>query len=320
MQVSRRAFLKYCFGSAAVLGFDNSFLGTLDKALAAGGGPNILWLSAAGCSGCTVSLANLASATAPTDVADLLVNTIDLAFHPTLMGAAGDLAVATLRQASSGAYVLAVEGGIPTAFGGRTCTLWTEGGREFTALEAVRALAPGAAAVLAIGTCASYGGIPGGAPNPTGIRSVSAAAGRATINIPGCPAHPDWIVWTVAQLLAGVAPKLDASGRPAKLFGSTVHDRCPRRDHDWALGYGEDGACLRGLGCKGTATRADCPTRLWNSGTNWCVGANALCLGCTDPAFPDRFSPFYGSAGVLPGDHETTTKQCIACHDGTPDD
>jgi hydrogenase small subunit len=320
MQVSRRSFLKYCIGSAAVLGLDLPVLGALEKALAAGGGPPVIWLSAAGCSGCTVSLANLAGETAPTDVADLLVNTIDLAFHQTLMGAAGDLAVATLREAAGGSYILAVEGGVPTAFGGRTCTLWTEGGREFTALEAVRALAPSAAAVLAIGTCAAYGGIPGGKPNPTGVQSVGAAGGRATVNIPGCPTHPDWIVWTIARLLAGKAPRLDSAGRPLELFGSTVHERCPRRNRGWALGYGEEGACLQGLGCKGPATRADCPTRGWNAGTSWCVGANSLCLGCTDPAFPDRFSPFYGSAGVLPGDHERTDKQCIRCHDGKPGD
>jgi len=315
MQISRRSFLKYCIGSAAVLGLDTPLLRSLEDAFAAGGGPRIIWLSAAGCSGCTVSLANIASASAPTDIADLLVNTIDLAFHPTLMAAAGDLAVSELRSAAGGSYVLAVEGGIPTAFGGATCTLWTEAGREYTALDAVRTLGPGAAAVLAIGSCASYGGIPGARPNPTGIQAVSAVAGRAVINIPGCPAHPDWIVWTIAQLLGGRSPKLDSVGRPATLYSSTVHDRCPRRTAGWAMGYGVDGACLQGLGCKGTATRADCPTRRWNGGTNWCVGANALCLGCTEQGFPDRFSAFYGSAGVLPGDHPQTQKQCIACHD-----
>ena len=321
MQVSRRAFLKYCVGSAAVLGLDLPVIKSLEEALAAGGGPPVIWLSAAGCSGCTVSLANLDGTTAPRNVADLLIGTVNLAYHTTLMGAAGDLAVSTLNAAAAGGFVLAVEGGIPTTLGGRTCTLWTEGGREVTALEAVRTLAPRAAAVLSIGTCASYGGIPAAKPNPTGVLSVSAATGVSTINIPGCPAHPDWIVRTIAQLLAGAPPRLDSSGRPADLFARTIHDSCPRQNQGWAMTYAVDGACLRGLGCKGTAARGDCATRLWNNKTNWCIGANSLCLGCAEPNFPDRFSPFFGSAGVLPGDHEEqTSAQCIRCHDGMPDD
>ncbi|HKI50254.1 MAG TPA: iron hydrogenase, partial [Desulfobacteria bacterium] len=200
--VNRRDFLKYCIGSAAALGLNLSVLGKLEKALAAGGGPPIIWLNGANCTGCTVSLANLFSNSDGTsNVADLLINTINLAFHPNLMGAAGDLAVTELRNATQGGFVLAVDGGVPTAYGGRTCMLWTENGREVTALEAIQELAPKAAAVLAIGTCASFGGMPGGDPNPTGVRSVSQISGVSTINIPGCPSHPDWVVGTIAQLL-----------------------------------------------------------------------------------------------------------------------
>jgi len=174
--------------------------------------------------------------------------------------------------------------------------VWTENGKEVTALEAVRTLAPKAKAVLCIGTCASFGGIPAGNPNPTGIMSVRDASGRSTINIPGCPTHPDWIVWTVAQLLSGATVPLDSFGRPATLFGSenmNVHERCPRDDAGTASNFGEEGRCLRNLGCKGPRTQADCPVRKWNSGTNWCIGANAMCLGCTESGFPDQFSPFY---------------------------
>ncbi len=220
MRIGRREFLKYCIGSAAALGLPLSALGNLEKAFAAGTLPTVVWLNGANCTGCTVSLANLFSSKAPTDIADLLVNTIDLAFHPNLMGAAGDLAVDNLIQATSGDFILAVDGGIPTAFGGSACMVWTENGKEVTALEAVQTLAPKAKAVLCIGTCASFGGIPAGNPNPTGIKSVRDASGRSTINIPGCPTHPDWIVWTVAQLLSGATVALDSFGRPATLFGS----------------------------------------------------------------------------------------------------
>ena len=320
VNVSRRAFLKYCAGSAAALGLDLSTLGALEKALATGGGPPIIWLAAANCTGCTVSLANRISGTSPKDLGDLLINTINLAYHPNLMGAAGDLAVQTLRKAEAGSFILAVEGGVPTAFDGHTCMLWTENGRDVTAKEAVMTLAPKAKAILSIGVCASFGGISSANPNPTGVKSVKALTGLDTINIPGCPTHPDWVVGTIAKLLAGVTPTLDSSGRPTAFFANKVHDRCPRRDLDWARNFGIDGQCLRGLGCKGPTTRADCPTRKWNNATNWCVGANAICIGCTESGFPDKFSPFFSGAGALPSDHPKTTASCFNCHDGNPDD
>jgi hydrogenase small subunit len=322
VRVSRRSFLKYCLGSAATLGLSSSLLGNLEKVLAAGTGPPIIWLSGASCTGCTISLANLASTSKPTDVADLLISSINLAYHPNLMGAAGDLAVKTLREVvNSKNYVLAVEGGIPTAFDGYTCVLWTEDGQEVTALQAVTSLAQGALVVLSIGSCASFGGIPSGKPNPTQIKSVKAVTGKSTINIPGCPAHPDWVVGTIAQLLAGVTPALDSYGRPKTYFSSKVHDKCPRKDRDWALSFGINDLCLQGIGCKGPNTRADCPSRRWNNQANWCVGANSICLGCTESTFPDGFSPFFSATGALRS-HKTvdTTKTCIECHGSGPKD
>lgn len=299
MAITRRAFIQYCLGSASVLGLKMSVVGRLQQALAEGTTslPTVIWLSGANCTGCTVSLANLVDDSGPTDVADLLINYINLAYHPNLMGAAGELAVNTLEQATQGPYVLAVEGGIPTAFEGHTCVLWSKNGEEVTALSAVRSLAPRAIAVLSIGTCASFGGIPAAGPNPTGITSVKNSAGVATINIPGCPTHPDWIVWVVANLLVGNIPTLDAQGRPAELFGTresdTVHERCPRREREETETFGIEGRCLEELGCKGERTSGDCPVRKWNGGSNWCIGANSICLGCTEQGFPDRFSPFY---------------------------
>jgi hydrogenase small subunit len=298
VQIARRAFLKYCLGSTAVLGLNNTVLGRLEKALAGPDCPTVIWLAGANCTGCTVSLANLMGTYAPTDVADLFINEINLAYHPNLMGAAGDLAVEALNDAASGSYILAVEGGIPTAFNGHACMLWTEAGKEVTASEAVQRLAPKALAILAIGTCASFGGIPAGSPNPTAVKSVRAITGRPAINIPGCPTHPDWIVWVVAQLLAGVTPRLDSAGRPWDLFGcesNIVHKQCPRREDDGERADG--GPCLEDYGCKGPRTKGDCPTRKWNNGTNWCVGANAICLGCTESGFPDAFSPLYAHGG-----------------------
>lgn len=324
MKVTRREFMKYCTASAATLGL-SSALGPLAKVLANSSGPPIIWIKGASCTGCTVSLANRISTTAPLDLADLLINTIDLAFHPTLMGAAGDLAVDTLLNASAGTFILAVEGGIPTQYNGKTCTIYTQNGVDVTALSAVQQLAPHASKVLSIGTCASFGGIPGASPNPTGIKSVQAATNVSTINIPGCPPHPDWIVWTIAQLLSGKTVTLDSSRRPTTLYGKTVHSQCSRQNAQWATSLSNTGLCNGNLGCKGRRTYADCPTRKWNNGVNWCVGtvsstgngADSLCQGCTENGFPDKFAPLFSTMGALPSGHETVNPPkttCTACH------
>jgi hydrogenase small subunit len=298
VQVDRRSFLRYCIQSAAGIGLSAGVIGKLELAFAQSGGslPTVLWLAGANCTGCTVSLANRIHADAPVDIADLLIHHINLAYHPNLMGASGDLAVNILKSASTAPYILAVEGGIPTAFGGHACVLWTDGGREVTAMEAISALAPKALATLCIGTCSSFGGIPAGNPNPAGIVSVSALTGIPTINISGCPTHPDWIVWTIAQLLAGNTPGVGEDGRPLDLFygdGNNVHKNCPRKDKTKTLYFGIDNTCLKGLGCKGPQTQADCPGRKWNNGTNWCIGAGSQCIACTEAGFPDKFSPIY---------------------------
>ena len=130
-----------------------------------------------------------------------------------------------------------------------------------------------------------------GEPNPTGATSVSNCIGDdGVINVPGCPAHPDWMVGTIAHLLNGEIPELDSLGRPREFYNNLVHDSCPNR------GRGE--RCLKPLGCSGQKTRADCPIRQWNpddsgEGTNWCVGAGTPCHGCTEPDFPDGKSPFF---------------------------
>jgi hydrogenase small subunit len=323
MKVTRREFLNYCTGSAAALGLART-IGPLQKALAATSGPPIIWIKGASCSGCTVSLANRISSSAPVDLADLLIHTIDLVYHPVLMGAAGAQAVQTLQSAAAGKFILAVEGGIPTIYNGKTCTIYTQNGVDVTALQAVQQLAPKAAAVLSIGTCASYGGMSAANPNPTQIKSLSAATGVPTINIPGCPPHPDWIVWTIAQLLAGSTPALDSSRRPTMLYGSIVHSQCSRQHASWATSLASTGLCNGNLGCKGRRTHADCPTRLWNNEMNWCVGtvsssgngADSLCQGCTESGFPDKFSPLFSTNGATPSGHESIAIKptCMTCH------
>lgn len=169
--------------------------------------------------------------------------------------------------------------------------------------EQMLAAARKAQAVITVGTCASYGGIPGSAGNPTGAVSVvkflhEQKVEAKIIRIPGCPAHPDWVVGTLAHVLTFGPPALDEDGRPQAFFGKMMHDNCPRRgdyerDH-FAQYFGEDG-CMYELGCSGPTTRADCAWRLWNGGTNSCIHAASPCIGCAWEGFAaDPDVPMYG--------------------------
>lgn len=295
MKISRRTFLKYCIGSAAALGLNLSDIGKLEKAFAGNlpSMPTVIWVEGASCSGCSVSLANLIGADSggPADVADLLINYLNTSFAKTYMSAAGELAVASLREAQKREYVLVVEGGIPTAFDGMTCTVFTdETGKDVTMQEAMLELVPNASLVICAGACSSFGGIPATGSNPLAIKSVSELTGAQTVNIPGCPVHPDWLVGTIASVLCGKIPATDSNGRPTAFYGKTVHSRCPRKPlydkGSFADNFGQEGRCLRTLGCKGPETYADCPGRGWNNGFNYCTEANANCIGCVEPDFP----------------------------------
>jgi hydrogenase small subunit len=281
--------------AGASLGLTPAMLAELQQVLASGARPPVVWLQGQSCSGCSVSLLNsIYNAT----IDSVLTNTIDLKFHPTLMAAAGDLAVSAAEAAwTAGGYVLVVEGAIPTGSSGGFCRLWP----NMTMQQALQRYAANASYILAVGTCASYGGIPAGRPNPTSAQSIQLVLGASPklVNIPGCPVHPDWVVGTIAYILAnGAPPALDSFKRPTLFFSNTVHSLCPRRGTEEADRLGQSG-CLKELGCNGPETYADCPIRRWNSGavgqfgTSWCIGANNPCIGCTEYNFPDGMSPFY---------------------------
>lgn len=305
MDVSRREFLKLCGISAAVLGLTATDMGHLEEALANPNGPTVLWLQGSACTGCSVSFLNRVSTTDPKSAGDVLISGINLKYHPNVMSLAGDSAVAVAEEAyNSGNYILVVEGGVPTAFDGAACLAWSYNGEDVTFQQAVTDLASRAAKVICVGACAGWGGIPASGPNPTGVKGVQAATGVETINIPGCPAHPDWIVWAIAQLLMNQPIELDYKGRPATIFTDTVHSQCPRRTGQ----PGQDGPCLAPLGCLGPDTVSPCPVQKWNGGTAWCVENNAPCIGCVDPNFP-RPMPFYQNIppkAVRPGESDNS--------------
>ena len=270
----------------------------------------VVWLQGAACTGCVVSLLNSLSPGIDTVLLRELTpgKHVNLRFLLTAMAGQGAQVLKVLEEtaeSNAGGYVLVMEGSVQSA-DGRYATLGEgEDGEEIPLSQRVATLARSAMAVVAMGTCSSFGGIPSGAPNPTGATSIDDLLRREgidtpVVHIPGCPPHPDWLVGTLASTmrygLGKVAEGLDELGRPKMFYGVLVHEACPRRaDFDagkFAREFGEAG-CLYELGCKGPVTYADCPTRMWNSGTSWCIGAGSPCHGCVEPEFPDRLSPLY---------------------------
>lgn len=269
----------------------------------------VLWIQGATCTGCSVSMLNVV---APS-IKDLLLEEVlpgthlNLRFQTTIMAGAGEPVIEVLedtKQRKSKEYVLVVEGAIPTAEGGIYCLLGERGQKEVPFKDWVVELGKEALAVLALGTCASFGGIPASKPNPTkakGVMEVFKEEGVRTpvVNLPGCPPHPDWFVGTVVRILLLGLPgpeDLDEWLRPKDFYGGLIHENCPRRAYfdegKFAKSFGEPG-CLYELGCKGPITHADCFLRKWNGGVNWCIDAGMGCQGCTQPEFPDLFGPFY---------------------------
>ena len=289
MKISRREFLKYCTVSASAIGLSMTELSALKKLVAKPGGPKVIWLQGSGCTGCSMSLLNHVSESVPYDVSDLLINHIDLKYHPNLTSEEGvDVHAILEDEYSEGEYILVIEGGVPTKYDGCTClSITTSDGEDITFVELVTHMAKKANHIIAVGSCASYGGIPASGPNVTGIKPLrEILPSREVIALTGCPPHPNTIVWPIVQVLLGKNIKLDAYGRPKKLYNKTVHMNCERRGKVFATGLSQPGTCLYHLGCKGPKSWGMCPTTKWNNGVSWCVEANVPCIGCTEPTFP----------------------------------
>ncbi|MFO7955736.1 MAG: hydrogenase small subunit [Candidatus Brocadiia bacterium] len=267
----------------------------------ASGEVNIVWLQAGGCSGCSVSFLNAVHPSAP----DLLIEQflpgthLSLKYHPTIMAGQGEGALQVLDELPDGDFVLALEGSIPEKE--QFCTIGEADGREITVMEKFVELADRAALVLSVGTCAAFGGIPSGRPNPGSYRAAETVMGQRgietpVVNVPGCPPHPDWINTTILEFLTDDEMELDPLGRPKTIYGQLIHENCPRRPYFDEGKFAEkpgDPECLHKVGCKGPITYADCPLREWNNGLNWCVKAGGPCQGCTQPEFIDETTPIY---------------------------
>ena len=281
---------------------------------------HILWISEGmSCDGDTISIT---AATLPS-IEDVLLGNIPglpkVHLHNKVLSPSlgGEEYMQVFRQAANdeldAPFVLVIEGSIPneningegywTSFGNDPAT-----GEPLTLNWWIDHLAPRAWAVVAIGTCATYGGIHAMAGNPTGCMGLAdylgwhfrSWAGIPIVNVPGCPVQPDNFMETLTWLLtqaAGLSPMipLDDALRPTWLFGKTVHEGCDRGGYyeqgDFAKEYGSP-KCLVKLGCWGPVIKCNVPKRGWINGVGGCPNVGGICIGCTMPGFPDAFMPF----------------------------
>jgi hydrogenase small subunit len=335
--ISRRAFLKFCALIASLLALPPSTGPIMAEALSRARRLPVVWLSFQECTGCTESLTR---SSAPS-IERLLFELISLDYHHTLQAAAGaaaEKARETVLKEAAGKLLLVVDGSVPTALGGACSTIAGEDN-----LSLLKRCLQAAEAVLAVGTCASFGGLAAAAPNPTGAMGIAELMERGLVprrplvNLPGCPPIPEVMSAVLAYRVAfGNFPALDAQGRPLAFYGETVHDRCSRRGHyeagRFARTFDDAGArngwCLLELGCKGPVTRNACSTVRWNGVSNP-VESGHPCLGCSEPSFWDR-SSFYRpiEAAALAASNPGTSSaergaavydgNCVYCHDADP--
>lgn len=294
LQISRREFLQFCATVSATLGLPAGAEAAVAKAVESAQRPSVIWLHFQECTGCSESLLR---AEHPT-IEKLILDVISLDYHETLMVAAGHQAEAARKdamKAHKGKYVLVVEGAIPTKQNGIFCKV---GGH--TAIDLVKECAADAAAVIAIGSCASWGGMPSTIPSlagadssPTGASGVAEVLGKPVVTIPGCPPNPyNFLAAVVHFLTFGALPPVDKLGRPLFAYGRLIHESCERRAHfdagRFAMQFGDEGHrkgyCLYKLGCKGPETYANCPTLGFNDvgESAWPVACGHPCIGCSE--------------------------------------
>jgi hydrogenase small subunit len=263
--------------------------------------PSAVWLQLQECTGCLESTLRAGH----TSIEELILNLISLNYCELVMAASGQAANAALDATNKEPHLLVVNGSIPTLNPGY-CTI---GGKSTEAI--LRDAAANATAILAVGACAFYGCVQAAAPNPTGAVGVQdILTNREVVNVAGCPPIPEVITATIVYVLTyGRTPPVDSLGRPLFAYGARIHDNCPRRAHydagQFVTSFGDDasreGHCLAKVGCKGPDTFAPCPVIKWNMETSFPIQAGHPCLGCTEPHWFDRNTPFYRALPHIPG-------------------
>ncbi len=297
--VNRRGFLKFCAATAALMALPPAMVPVLAEKLEKFRRQSVIWLSFQECTGCTESLTR---SHAPS-VEGLIFDYISLDYHHTLQAASGHAAEHARElamQENAGKYIVVVDGSLPLGNPGFS-TIAGIANKDMLLSTVAQA-----AAVVAVGTCAAYGGLPHAKPNPTGAVAVrDLIKDKPVINIPGCPPIPTVITGVLAHVLAFGVPELDCLGRPKAFYGQTIHDRCYRRPFYerglFANSFDDEGAkkgwCLYKLGCKGPTTYNACATLKWNQATSFPIESGHGCLGCSEPDFWDA-GGFYQALSV----------------------
>ena len=294
--VSRRDFLKWSSMMTAALMLPPVFKPMVAKAAEQIPRLPIVWLHLSECTGCSISLLR----SSYPNVDDILLDTISLEYHETLMAAAGYQAKANMEKAIADfpkKFVCVVEGAIPVGKGEKFMTIGPKG---ITGLELAKSVVPKALATICIGSCSAFGNVPSARPNPSNCVSVGKALGVSTINIAGCPPNPTNFVGTILHYsMFGEFPARDSLGRPLWAYGKRIHDYCERRPHYDAAEFVEEwddhgarrGWCLFKVGCKGPYTFGNCGRVRFNDAISWPIMAGHGCIGCTEPAFWDTMQP-----------------------------
>jgi hydrogenase small subunit len=292
--LSRRDFMRTATMAGAALGLSPTFAADAAQTKRR---PSVIWLHFQECTGCTETLLRPSHP----DVTEVILETISLDYHETLFAAAGhqiEAALKTAMKENANKYICVVEGAIPAKDNGIYCKI---GGK--TALQILDEVASNAAAVIAIGSCASFGGIPAADPNPTGAAGVPQLfSKKPVVTLPGCPANPYNLLGVVLQFVTyGTLPKLDGLGRPMFAYSRTIHEDCPRRPHfdagRFAEAFGDEGHrqgfCLYKLGCKGPVTYANCSLKHFCEVDGaWPIGIGHPCAGCTEKQYAFRVPMF----------------------------
>ncbi len=293
--VSRRDFLKTCVALTGLLGLPPAAFPAVVAAAENNPLPPVIWLHGHECTGCDEAFIRSQKPLA----SDIVLNLISLEDMEVLGAAAGEALERHHHEIIAqypGKYLLLFEGAVPTADGGVSCMV---GGKPIAAK--LKAAAKDAAAVVAIGSCAAWGGIQAARPNPTGSVAVSdIVGGKPFINVPGCPPIPEVLTGTIMHYVLFGVPPLDAKWRPLQFFGNRIHDTCYRRaffdSGMFVENFDDKGAkagwCLYKVGCRGPVAYNQCGSMRWWNGLSYPIQAGAPCVACAADNFWDT-DPFY---------------------------